>query len=435
MIPRPLRVLLAVAALAFAGPAAAQASPPGPPRPDYVRAGRLVDPERGVVLADRLIRIEGGRVAAVTPYAPPPDGAAVLDWSAFTVLPGLIDAHTHLSDTGQTDNPAEPLLHSEADVAFMAVRNARETLRAGFTTVRDVGAFRAFGDVSLRDAIETGKVEGPRMAVVGAYLTVPGGGGEVTGMAPDVTVPASMRAGVFSGPAEAKLRTRYLFQHEVDFVKLIATGAVLAAGTEPGAPEVTGEEVRAIAEEAARYGSYVTAHAHGAEGIRIGLAGGARSIEHASLIDDAGIALARARGAWLVMDIYNGDYIDEIGRRDGWPAEILRKNTETTGAQREGFRKAVQAGVRIAYGTDAGVYPHGLNARQFAYMVRHGMTPMQAIQSATTVAADLMRRSQDVGAVAPGRFADMIAVAGDPLADIRVLETVAHVMKGGVLVR
>jgi imidazolonepropionase-like amidohydrolase len=435
MLPRLSAILVGLAAsLIGLSDVSAQTEPPLS-QTTYVRAGRLIDTEKGTVLTDRLIRIDNGRVTGVTAYAPPGDSAPVLDWSAYTVLPGLIDAHTHLSDTNQTNNPAEPLLHSEAAIAFMGARNARDTLRAGFTSVRDVGTIRAFGDVALRDAIEAGEIEGPRMAVVGAYLTVPGGGGEVTGLAPDVTVPESMRAGVFSGPAEAKLKTRYLLQHEVDFIKLIATGAVLAAGTEPGAPEVTEEEVRAIADEARRYGTYVTAHAHGAEGIKIALNGGARSIEHASLIDDAGIALAKAKGAWLVMDIYNGDYIDEYGHREGWPAEILRKNTETTDAQRIGFRKAVKAGVRIAFGTDAGIFAHGLNARQFAYMVRYGMTPMQAIQAATTSPAELMGRAKDVGALSPGHYADMIAVSGDPLADIRVLEKVDHVMKGGVLVR
>jgi len=401
----------------------------------YVRAGRLIDTEKSRVLTDQLIRIDDERVTSVTPYAPPSDGAPVLDWSGYTVLPGLIDMHTHLSDTEQSNNPAEPLLHSEADIAFMAVKHARDTLDAGFTSVRDVGTFRAFGDVSLRNAIDSGEVQGPRMAVAGAYLTVPGGGGEVTGFAPDVTVPASMRAGVFAGPEEAKVKARYIFQHGADFLKIIATGAVLAAGTEPGAPEVTEEEVRAIVGEADRYGSYATAHAHGAEGIKIALRGGVRSIEHASLIDDEGIALAKAKGAWLVMDIYNGDFIDEIGHRDHWPAEILRKNTETTETQREGFRKAVKAGVKIAYGTDAGVYPHGKNARQFVYMVRYGMTPMQAIQSATTSAAELMMRSKDVGSLSPGHYADMVAVAKDPLADISALENVDHVMKGGALIR
>ncbi|WP_300539086.1 amidohydrolase family protein [Sphingosinicella sp.] len=401
----------------------------------YVRAGRLVDTESGKVLADRLIRIEDGRVVAVTPYAPPPEGAKMLDWSGFTVLPGLIDMHTHLSDWGQTNNVAEPLLHSAEDIAFVAAKNARDTLNAGFTSVRDVGTFRAFGDVSLRNAIDAGSIEGPRMAVAGAYLTVPGGGGEVTGMAPDVEIPAIMRMGVASGPDEMKTKARMLFQRGADFLKLIATGAVLAAGTEPGAPEMTEAEVRAAVDEAARYGSYATAHAHGAEGIKIALNGGVRSIEHASLIDEEAIQLAKKKGAWLVMDIYNGDFIKEMGKAQNWPAEIMRKNDETTDAQRIGFRKAVAAGVKIAYGTDAGVFPHGLNAQQFKYMVRYGMTPMQAIQSATTSAAALMGKSAEVGVIAPGRYADLVAVAADPLADISALERVDHVMKGGKLIR
>jgi imidazolonepropionase-like amidohydrolase len=401
----------------------------------YVRAGRMIDTEAGKVLSDRLIRIEDGRIAAVTPYAPPPEGVAVLDWSGFTVLPGLIDMHTHLSDWGQTNNVAEPLLHSAEDIALVGARNARDTLNAGFTSVRDVGTFRAFGDVSLRNAIEAGYIEGPRMAVAGAYITVPGGGGEVTGMAPDVEIPEIMRMGVAAGPDEVKSKSRMLFQRGADFLKLIATGAVLAAGTEPGAPEMTEAEVRAAVDEAARYKSYATAHAHGAEGIKIALNGGVRSIEHASLIDDEAIALAKKKGAWLVMDVYNGDFIDEMGKAEHWPEEIMRKNFETTDAQRIGFRKAVAAGVKIAYGTDAGVFPHGLNARQFKYMVRYGMTPMQAIQSATTSAAALMEKSADVGTIAPGRYADMVAVAADPLADISALERVDHVMKGGKLIR
>lgn len=401
----------------------------------YVHAGRLVDVVQGRVLADQRIRIEDDRIVAVEPWSPPPAGAEVIDWSGKTVLPGLIDMHTHLADWGQTSNVAEPLLHSAQEIALIGADNARKTLQAGFTTVHDVGCFRAFTDVALRDAIAAGRVAGPRMNVVGAYITVPGGGGEVTGLAPDVVVPADMRVGVYRDAAEARLRTRYLFQHGVDSIKMIATGAVLAEGTEPGQLEMTEEDMRAVVDQAAAHGSYATAHAHGAEGIKAAIRAGVRSIEHASLIDDEGIRLARQRGVWLVMDIYNGDYIDAVGRKEGWPEGHLRKNLETTDAQRAGFRKAVQAGVKIAYGTDAGVYPHGLNARQFRYMVRFGMTPMQAIQSATIVAAELLGWQKDVGALAPGRYADMIAVDGDPLADIAVLEQPPVVMKGGALVR
>ena len=317
----------------------------------------------------------------------------------------------------------------------MGVHNASVTLRAGFTTVHDVGCYRGLTDVALRDSINAGWVMGPRMNVVGAYITVPGGGGDITGYAPDVQIPFDMQLGVIRSPEEARARVRFLFQHHVDTIKLISSGAVLAIGSEPGRLELSEAEMRAAVAEATENGSYATAHAHGAEAIKAAIRAGVRSIEHASLIDAEGIAMAKARGVWLVVDIYNGDYIDTEGRRLGWPAEYLRKNLETTEAQRQGFAAAVKAGVRIAFGTDAGVYPHGQNALQFAYMVRYGMTPMQAIQSATSVAAELLRWDRDVGALAPGRFADMVAVKGDPLSDIRVLEHVAVVMKGGAIVR
>lgn len=401
----------------------------------YVRAGRLIDPEAGRVLTARLLRIEDGRVAAITADAKLPDGAKVIDWSGFTVLPGLIDCHVHLADTGQTNNVAEPLLHSPMEIAYLGARNARTTLLAGFTSVHNVGSFRAYADVELRNAINRGDVMGPRMSAVGAYITIPGGGGEVTGLSPEVVIPADMRVGVVSDAADTTRKVNLLFQNGADSIKLIATGAVLAQGTEPGQIELTGEQIRAAVDVANARGSWVTAHAHGAAGIKLAINGGVRAIEHASLIDDEGIALAKAKGVWLDMDIYNGDYIDDVGRKEGWPADMLRKNTETTEAQRAGFRRAVKAGVKLSFGTDAGVYPHGLNAKQFKYMVRYGMSPMQAIQSATTSAAALMGWSKDVGALSPGHYADMIAVAGDPLADITALETVAHVIKGGELVK
>ncbi len=400
----------------------------------YVRAGRLVDVLAGRVLTDQLIRIEGERIAAVRPWTGAPADGPVEDWSGYTVMPGLIDMHTHLADFVDS-SPGSILQHSQAEAALMGVHNASVTLRAGFTSVHDVGCYRGLTDVALRDAINAGWVSGPRMNVVGAYITVPGGGGDITGYAPDVAIPFDMRLGVIRSPEEARERVRYLFQHHVDTIKLIASGAVLAVGSEPGRLELSEAEMRAAVAETVENGSYATAHAHGAAAILAAIRSGVRSIEHASLIDAEGVALAKTRGVWLVMDIYNGDYIDTEGRRLGWPAEYLRKNLETTAAQRLGFAAAVKAGVRVAYGTDAGVYPHGQNALQFAYMVRYGMTPMQAIQSATSVAADLLRWQKDVGAVAPGRFADLVAVRGDPLSDIRVLEHVAVVMKGGAVVR
>lgn len=419
--------LWAVAALVFASIPAGAAT-------GYVRAGKLVDPEQGRVLSDRLIRIIDGRIASIEPFTAVPGDGPLTDWSQYQVLPGLIDMHTHLADYGQSANVAEPLFHSAADYALKGAQNARLTLRAGFTTVRDVGTYRAFTDVALRNAIDRGEVEGPRMRVAGAYITVPGGGGAVTGFAPDVKVPADMETGVVRDAEEARAKVRYLLQNGADFIKLIATGAVFAVGTEPGQLELSFEEMKAACDEAARHGSYCIAHAHGAEGVKQAIRAGARSIEHASLIDDEGIALAKAKGVWLDMDIYNGDYTEEIGTKEGWEAGYLRKNRETTDVQRAGFAKAVKAGVKLSYGTDEGIYPHGWNAKQFVYMVRYGMTPMQAIRSATTVAAELLRASKDVGSLSPGHYADMIAIKGDATTDASALEHVEHVIKGGALV-
>jgi imidazolonepropionase-like amidohydrolase len=273
------------------------------------------------------------------------------------------------------------------------------------------------------------------MFVVGAYITVNGGGGEVTGFAPDVVVPAEMRRGVANSEPEIRQRVRELISGGATFIKIIATGAVLTAGTTPGAAEYSEAEIRAAVDEAAQYGVFVTAHAHGAEGIKRAVRAGVRSIEHASYLDEEGIALMKKHGTWLVADIYNGDYIAEIGRRDRWSEEILRKNDETTQTQREGFAKAVKAGVRIAFGTDSGVYPHGENARQFAYMVRYGLTPMDAIRAATLGSAQLLAKEKELGSIAAGKFADLVALDGDPLQDIDKLRQVRGVLKAGRQIR
>jgi imidazolonepropionase-like amidohydrolase len=296
-----------------------------------------------------------------------------------------------------------------------------------------MGTYRAYVDVALRDAIAAGWVEGPRMIVAGAYLTVPGGGGEVTGTG--MAVPDEMRRGVAANEAEVRLRVGEILDNHADFIKILATGAVLTAGTDPGASEYTEAELRAAVEAAAKRGTVVAAHAHGAKGIKDAVRAGVRSIDHGSLIDDEGIALMKQHGTWLVADIFNGDYIEEVGRRDGWSEEILRKNRDTTDLQREGFRKAVKAGVNIAFGTDSGVYPHGLNARQFAYHVRYGQTPMQAIQSATINSARLLGRERDLGSIAPGKLADLVALACDPLAEIDCMTRVRGVIKDGKPVR
>ena len=391
-----------------------------------IRAGRVVDVLAGRVVPGRLVVVEGDRIAAVE-HDTRPSGPEVLDLSDLTVLPGLIDCHTHL--VGEADSGhgyAHLVQRTGAQEALVGVRNARTTLLAGFTTVRDVGTFRAFVDVALREAIEAGHVLGPRMRCAGAYVTSPGGGGDITGLAPDVdaALPRELRFGVVRSEAEVRVVVREILHRGADLIKVIATGAVL-----------TEAEIRAAVEEAAAHGAHVAAHAHGAEGILRAIRAGARSVEHGSLIDEEGIRLLVETGTYLVADLWLGDWIEEQGRRHGWSAAVLRKNAETTEAQREGFARAVQAGARLAFGTDSGAYPHGMNARQFAYLVRYGMDPMEAIRSATSVAAELLGWQDRVGAVEPGRYADLIAVAGDPLADVDALTEVAFVMKGGEVVK
>jgi imidazolonepropionase-like amidohydrolase len=428
MKPRPSPVLFLVT-LCLAGHAMAQPVM-------ALRAGRLVDVERGEVRLDQVILVRGEKVERIQAASVAiPAGAQVIDLSRYTVTPGLIDCHTHLVDQMQSAGAAAPLERSAAQQAFIGARHARQTLLAGFTTVRDVGTWRVFLDAALRDAIADGIVPGPRMAVAGTYITTTSGAGDITGLAPDVVLPSDMRAGIANSASEVRRRVRELLNGGADFIKIMATGAVLTRGTRPGVPEFSEEELRAAVEEAAKYGARVTAHAHGADGIKNAVRAGVQSIEHGSLMDDEAIRLMKERGVYLVADIYNGDYIASEGRRQGWPEEYLRKNDETTEAQRQGFRKAVAAGVRIAFGTDSGVYPHGDNARQLPYMVRYGMTPMQALQAATLVAARNIGWEDRVGSLAPGKYADVVAVEGDALADLASFGRVAFVMKGGAVVK
>jgi imidazolonepropionase-like amidohydrolase len=396
-----------------------------------IKAGRLVDPASEKVATNQIILVEGERITAIGPNLEIPRGATIIDLSSLTVLPGLFDCHTHLVGNAADLDPFAMVKKSAADEAFYAIPNARKTLEAGFTTVRDVGTYRAFVDVALRNAIERGDVVGPRMVCAGAYLTISGGGGALNGYAPDVVLPPDLRFGIANGPDEVRRKVRELASNGVDWIKVLATGAVLTHNSQPGAEEFTPEELAAAVDEARKRGLKVVAHAHGAEGIKNAVRAGVASIDHGTMIDDEGIALMKQRGTYLVADIYNDDFIQGEGARLGMPKDFLEKDKALGLLQRENFRKAVQAGVKVAYGTDSGVYPHGDNAKQFAYMVRYGLTPMQAIKSATVWAADLLGMSDRLGALAPGKIADVVAVEGDPLRDVAVLERVQFVMKAG----
>jgi imidazolonepropionase-like amidohydrolase len=420
-----------------AGPAAILAPPYRPNSGSLaIRCGWLIDGLDARSRAGVTVVIESGRILSVQEdSAPAARSFPVLDLRDMTCLPGLVDMHTHLTDRpGDTADLSVYYRRGREDQAPLALENARATLLAGFTTARDVGTYIAWADRDLRDAIDAGRAIGPRMQVSGFYLTVPGGGGDlVIPGHPESEIPAQVRMGVARGPDAFRQKAELAVAGGADFIKVIASGAVLAYGGVPGEPEMTPGEIAAVVTVAHAHGLKVAAHAHGARSIKEAILAGADTIEHASLIDDEGIALAREHDVALSMDVYNGDYIDTEGRRQGWPEEFLRKNLETTEAQRQGFTKAHAAGAPIVYGTDAAVYPHGLNARQLPIMVRRGMTPMQAIQSATSAAARYMGWDDRVGALEPGRYGDLIAVRCKPLEDIGCLQRVDVVVKGGLV--
>ena len=400
-----------------------------------IRCGRLLDVETGEVARDRVIHVgDGGRIEAIAPAADgTPDGASVLDLSGLTVVPGLIDMHTHLPGDVQTAG-VPGATTSAAEDALIGVRHARETIEAGFTSVRDLGAFRAFTDCALRDSIDRGDVVGPRMQCAGAFITAPGGGGDVVGLARDIKLPEDLQFGVVRSVDDVRDRVRRLLTGGADLIKCIGTGAVLTPGGVPGAPELSEAELRAAVEEASYYDAFVAVHAHAAEGARRGIRAGVRSIEHGSYLDDETIALLADTGTFYMSDLYDGEWALEPGHMEGWPADIVRKMGEAQESAERVFVKATEAGVRIVFGTDSGVYPHGLNGRQFGTYVRLGMSPLAAIRSATIVAAECMGWSDKVGSLAVGRFADLVALAGDPLEDVTQFERPVVVAKGGRVV-
>ncbi len=404
------------------GAASAQVSP------GAVRCGRLLDVRSGRVLSNQLVAFDSNGV--ITSVGPVGAAAPTIDLPNATCLPGLIDVHTHITSDA-TMHGYRALAISIPREATIGVRNARVTLRAGFTTVRNVGA-DGFTDVAVRDAINAGDIEGPRMMVSGPALGITGGHCD------DNLLPFEYHRtseGVADGPWATRQKVREVIKYGADVIKICASGGVLSKGDQAAAPQYTLEEMQAIAAEAHKLGRKVAAHAHGAESIRDAIRAGIDTIEHSSLIDDEGIRLAKEHGTYLVFDIYNDDYILAMGEKAGMLPESIEKEKQIGRLQRENFRKAFQGGAKMAFGTDAGVYPHGENARQFAKMVEWGMKPLDAIQAATINAADLLGWSDQVGTLEKGRYADLIAVEGDPLADVRVLENVRFVMKGGAVVR
>jgi imidazolonepropionase-like amidohydrolase len=400
-----------------------------------VECGTLIDGLSDTPRADMNILIEDGRITDVGNVLVVSPTIPRLDLSDSTCLPGFIDMHTHIMDTvDDTDDLSKYFAHTREHTLANGAKHGKKTLDAGFTTVRNLGTYYGWTSREHRDLINRGDAIGPRMQIAGFYLSIPGGGGDllVPGVA-ESDVPLHLRLGVARGAGQFREKAQAAVDGGADVLKIIASGAVLAYGGVPGSPEMTPEEIAAVVEVAHAAGLRVTAHCHGAQSVKDAIRAGVDSIEHASLIDDEGIRLAAENDVALSMDIYDGDWIAVEGRKQGWPDEFIRKNDETTMAQRENFRKAHEAGVTIVYGTDSGVYPHGVNGRQFAYMVEWGMTPMEAIKAATSVAARYMDWEDRVGAITPGRYGDIVAVKGDPLIDISVLENVDTVIKGGLV--
>ena len=417
-----MRALVLTALMAAAAPAALAQNV-------YVTADRMLDVTTGRTIVEPAIIIQDGVITQVgtRDRLQVPSAAEVIELPRVTLLPGLIDMHTHL-DSDPEAGGFTGLQFTDAYWTVISVPNAKKTLEAGFTTVRNVGSGN-WTDIALKEAIEGGKIDGPRIVPAGYSFGATGGHCDATGLPPSFEAKNPFNS---DSPDEGRKRVREIRKYGAEVIKICATGGVFSHNTEVGQQQLSFAEMKAIAEEAHMWGLKVAAHAHGASGIRDAALAGIDTIEHASLIDDEGIAAAKKMGAWLSMDICNTEYTQSEGAKNGVMEDNLRKDREIAEVQREGFRKALKAGVKMVYGTDSGVYPHGDNAKQFSVMTRYGATPLQAIQTATINAADALGKKDKVGVIKAGAFGDLVGVTGDPLANIRLLETPAFVMKGGV---
>jgi imidazolonepropionase-like amidohydrolase len=396
-----------------------------------VTADRMVDVVAGRIVARPQITIANGRISAVGEQgAGIPAGARRIDLPGMTLLPGLIDMHVHLTSDPRFGGYRK-LEFTDNFWTVVGVANAKKTLEAGFTTVRNVGSSN-YNDVALKQAIEQGYVPGPRIVPATYAIGATGGHCDDTEFPPSIRTPATAIA---DGAGQIRTTVRTLRKYGAEVIKFCGTGGVFSKTDTVGGQQYDLSEMKALVDEAHMLGLKVAVHAHGAAGIKDAIRAGVDTVEHASLADEEAFALAKQHGTYFAMDIYNDDYILAEGEKNGVFAESLEKERAIGRKQRETFRAAFQAGVKMIFGTDGGVYPNGDNAKQFAKMVEWGMTPIQAIQSATSTAADALGRPSDVGAIAVGRYGDLIAVAGDPLSDVTVLQSVAFVMKGGEVVK
>jgi len=402
-----------------------------------VRAARIIDGRGGAPIRDGVVLVRGDRIEQVglaTAIAIPPD-ARVVDLGGATLLPGLIDLHTHLAGEVGVHWEEQLVKETPGKHALWGARNARDTLMAGFTTCRDMGPTWPYVDVDLRDAIDRGAVPGPRLMVAGNYVSATGGAGDARQFHIYMDVPLVQN--LADGVDAVRHAVRTNFKHGADFVKILATGAVLSKGVPPGAQQYSDEELRVAVEEADRWGRQVAAHAHGAQGIKAAIRAGVRTVDHGSMIDEEAIAMLKSRRgkAWYVPTLYVGKAILDDGAALGIPASEIERERAMQDTKYGNFRRALASGLDIPFSTDAGVFPHGRNAREFAVRVSQGEKPMHAIVAATRIAAEAIGWQDRVGTIEPGKYADLVAVDGDPLADITELERVRFVMKGGEVAR